>query len=54
MVDDKKTKFVSESEGIKVCLCSAACKSQLMRTQTNTATKSLHSIWHIEEGRKKK
>jgi Cu+-exporting ATPase len=29
MVDEKKTKFVSESaDGRKVYLCSAACKSQ--------------------------
>jgi YHS domain-containing protein len=28
MVDEKKTKFVSESGGRKVYLCSAACKSQ--------------------------
>jgi YHS domain-containing protein len=28
MVDEKKAKFVSESNGRKVYLCSAACKSQ--------------------------
>jgi P-type Cu+ transporter len=28
MVDEKKTKFVSESDGRKVYLCSATCKSQ--------------------------
>jgi YHS domain-containing protein len=28
MIDENKTKFVSESGGRKVYLCSAACKSQ--------------------------
>jgi YHS domain-containing protein len=53
MVDEKKTKFVSESGGRKVYLCSEACKSQSMPTQTNTATESPQN-WHIEEERKKK
>jgi Cu+-exporting ATPase len=28
MVEEKKTKFISEAAGTKVYLCSAACKSQ--------------------------
>jgi YHS domain-containing protein len=46
MVDEKKTKFVSESGGRKVYVCSAACKSQLMPTQTNTANDSSQSMAH--------
>jgi YHS domain-containing protein len=35
MVDEKKTKFVSEpSEGRRVYLCSAACKSQFEANPT--------------------
>ena len=47
VVDEKKAKFVSESGGKKMYCTEQDAKSSSMPTQTNTATESPQSIWHI-------